>query len=164
MAMDHRPFSQLLFFPPSGPAEAAYDAGFRFGHVGTHTSRTMMLSELGTTLSNLTAEQWSTVVFRPNPSLQIEAFHFPVNDYLQAVFDGHDPEIPKRRNSYTAVYRNHDRVYRLTLSKPMFQILGALCDATPFGDALALADVGEQQVTAWFATWSGDGLFAEAVV
>jgi len=36
----------LAFYPPSGPAPAAERAGFRFGDKGTHSSRTLMLSEL----------------------------------------------------------------------------------------------------------------------
>ena len=37
------------FFPPTRGRATAIQAGFRFGHVGTHTSRTMMLEELTAT-------------------------------------------------------------------------------------------------------------------
>lgn len=36
----------LAFYPPSGPAPSAERAGFRFGDKGTHSSRTLMMSEL----------------------------------------------------------------------------------------------------------------------
>lgn len=36
----------LTFFPPSPDRASAIAAGFRFGHIGTHTSRTIMLREL----------------------------------------------------------------------------------------------------------------------
>jgi len=38
--------TQLIFYPPSRGRGAALEAGFRFGHVGTHASRTIMLDEL----------------------------------------------------------------------------------------------------------------------
>jgi len=41
----------------------------------------------------------------------------------------------------------------------MFTVLTALCEGTPFGDALASVAIGEQRVTRWFAAWSADGLF-----
>jgi hypothetical protein len=36
----------LTFFPPTRNRGDAIAAGFRFGHIGTHTSRTLMLAEL----------------------------------------------------------------------------------------------------------------------
>jgi hypothetical protein len=40
-----------LIFLPSTPNRAdAIAAGFRFGHIGTHTSRTVMLGELTATV------------------------------------------------------------------------------------------------------------------
>ncbi len=116
------------------------------------------------TLQGLTPEQWAAVVFEPNPSLQIETFSYPVNAYLQDIFDGNKPDIPKRKKSHVATYRHHQRVYRLTLSAPMFTVLTALCEGTAFGDALTTVAIGAQQVTQWFATWSADGLFVDAAV
>jgi len=43
--------SRSTFFPPVRDRAAATSAGFRFGHVGTHSSRTMMLDELEALLS-----------------------------------------------------------------------------------------------------------------
>lgn len=41
----------LNFFPPTRNRAGAVAAGFRFGHVGTHTSRTIMLKELSAVLA-----------------------------------------------------------------------------------------------------------------
>lgn len=41
----------LTFFPPSRNRGDAIAAGFRFGHIGTHTSRTIMLDELSAVLA-----------------------------------------------------------------------------------------------------------------
>lgn len=43
------------FFPSTSDRAAAIAAGFRFGHIGTHTSRTMMLDELAATFLSVTA-------------------------------------------------------------------------------------------------------------
>jgi hypothetical protein len=41
----------LTFFPPTRNRGDAIAAGFRFGHIGTHTSRTIMLEELTAVLA-----------------------------------------------------------------------------------------------------------------
>lgn len=41
----------LTFFPPTRSRGDAIAAGFRFGHIGTHTSRTIMLNELRAVLA-----------------------------------------------------------------------------------------------------------------
>ncbi len=43
--------SNLTFFPATRDRRAAIAAGFRFGHIGTHTSRTIMLEELTATFA-----------------------------------------------------------------------------------------------------------------
>jgi hypothetical protein len=49
--------THLIFFPPSPDRGAAIEAGFRFGHIGTHTSRTMMLVELAAVLAAVPAQE-----------------------------------------------------------------------------------------------------------
>lgn len=45
----------LTFFPPTRNRGDAIAAGFRFGHIGTHTSRTIMLDELTAVLAAVPA-------------------------------------------------------------------------------------------------------------
>lgn len=45
------PDTHLIFFPPTRNRADAIAAGFRFGHIGTHTSRTIMLEELAATFA-----------------------------------------------------------------------------------------------------------------
>ncbi|MCH8148473.1 MAG: hypothetical protein IH987_10835 [Planctomycetes bacterium] len=117
-----------------------------------------------TRLSDLAPEAWERVVFVPNPSVQLLSLSYPANAYLQAAYDDKDPGIPGRKSTYLAVYRKEHRVWRADLTKPMFQVLSALCDGKPFATALAAAPAGGDNVTRWFASWSADGLFADAVV
>lgn len=44
------------FFPPTRDRSNAINVGFRFGHVGTHSSRTMMLDELNSVLLSVPPE------------------------------------------------------------------------------------------------------------
>src|SRR5690349_11251646 len=48
--------TQLIFYPPIRGRGPAIEAGFRFGHIGTHTSRTIMLDELGATFEAVPPE------------------------------------------------------------------------------------------------------------
>jgi hypothetical protein len=52
--------SNLTFFPPTRDRRAAIAAGFRFGHIGTQTSRTIMLEELSATLAAVPAQRKSS--------------------------------------------------------------------------------------------------------
>jgi hypothetical protein len=58
------------FFPATRGRATAIEAGFRFGHVGTHTSRTIMLDELASTFASLpvTAEsaEYSSAIIEDN--------------------------------------------------------------------------------------------------
>jgi hypothetical protein len=45
-----------MFFPPTRNRANAIAAGFRFGHIGTHTSRTIMFKELTATLAAVPAD------------------------------------------------------------------------------------------------------------
>lgn len=110
-------------------------------------------------LLDLSPEQWEGAVFTTNPSLQLLASSYPVNKYLQAVYDDGDPELPPRKNSYLAIYRTDYKVWRLPLPRPMFQILSAIADGRPFAEALGSAGSHSEDIQRWFQEWSGDGLF-----
>jgi hypothetical protein len=47
--------SNIRFFPSKGPSLVAETAGFRFGAIGTHTSRTIMFDELSVLLQSTKA-------------------------------------------------------------------------------------------------------------
>jgi hypothetical protein len=48
--------THLTFFPPTPDRADAIGAGFRFGHLGTHSSRTIMLEEVQATFATLPAQ------------------------------------------------------------------------------------------------------------
>lgn len=62
--------TDLTFFPPTRDRREAIAAGFRFGHIGTHTSRTIMLGELSATFAavplNAKSSDYSAAVVDEN--------------------------------------------------------------------------------------------------
>jgi hypothetical protein len=54
------PDQQSNFFPPGKNRTDAIAAGFRFGHIGTHTSRTIMLEEISRTFATVPADAKSS--------------------------------------------------------------------------------------------------------
>lgn len=60
----------LTFFPPTRNRASAIAAGFRFGRVGTHTSRTIMLKDLTAVLAavrqNSKPDQYATAIVEEN--------------------------------------------------------------------------------------------------
>lgn len=103
---------QAPFFPPTRGRATAIQAGFRFGHVGTHTSRTMMLEELTATLSAVPARRNAT-------------------EYASAIIEDNclsKQTVANRRHSL----QHLRELYALDPSVPLFRILNRLwvLDAT----------------------------------
>ena len=112
-------------------------------------------------LAALTPAQWETAVFVPNPSLQLLKSSYPVNPYLQAVYNEDAPAIPARRTSYVAIYRKDYKVWRHDMPPATFAILAALAAGEPFGTALGAGGEHEEDFQFWFSSWSADGLFVD---
>lgn len=111
------------------------------------------------TLQHLTPEQWAQRVFTPNPSLQLLQTSYPVNRYLQAVYDDQAPTLPAPVTSQAAIFRKDYKVWRHDLPPAMFAILTALTEGQPLGEALAAGGDHQEDFRYWFGEWSSDGLF-----
>ena len=95
LQMFDQPFS---LFPASGADRAASEVGFRFGAKGTHTSRTIMLEELGqaldTTSANARRADYSAAIIEENRlSKPTAATRRLTNQRLGELY-GLDPAIP----------------------------------------------------------------------
>jgi len=98
--------TQLTFFPPTPNRADAIAAGFRFGHIGTHTSRTIMVPDLAAVFAAV-----------------------PVNssrsDYASAIIERNclgKPTVSTRRLSNQRL----GELYGLDPSLPVFRILRRL--------------------------------------
>ncbi|MDX1923079.1 MAG: DUF692 family protein [Alphaproteobacteria bacterium] len=119
-------------------------------------------------LSHLTPEALMESTLAPRKALQLFAFSYPVNDYFQAVKNDQSPPRPEMQNSFLAVYRHEDDVWRLPLEEHEYHLLRNIFSGLTIGDALektqndmALDDEAlPLQLTHWFARWMRNGLLA----
>jgi hypothetical protein len=122
-------------------------------------------------LQSIPVERWSDAIFVPIAALQLHAFRWPVNGYLQSVYDERSPSPPSRAANWLVVYRKNWKSWRARLAKEQFELLSALSRGIPLGAALEkivtkrrgrrrnqalLASLGP-----WFREWAAEGLFAE---
>ena len=92
------PETPLSFFSSTSGRATAIAVGFRFGHIGTHTSRTIMLNELATTLQSVpvgsTQEGYADAIIQDNclskPTASTRRLSFQRLRELYAL----DPPVP----------------------------------------------------------------------
>lgn len=106
----------LSFFPATGAAPSATDAGFRFGAKGTHTSRTMMFDELRQVLAAAPAEAKR-------------------QDYASAIIDGNCLSKPTAATRRLTNQRLGE-LYGLDPSVPVFRVLRRVWDLEDEGRRL----------------------------
>lgn len=104
------------FFPATPSRATAIAAGFRFGHIGTHTSRTMMLDELRSVLAEVPANG--------KPS-----------DYANAVIDENCLGKSTAATRRLTLQRLRE-LYGLDLSIPVFRVLRRLWELDTDGRPL----------------------------
>jgi hypothetical protein len=114
-------------------------------------------------LAAIAPDELPRLVLTTNPSLQLCAFDWPVNDYHFAVAHDKSPRVPRPRRCWLAIYRREWTVTRQQLSAEAFAVLSALARGTPLGRTLARAD-DQVAVGRWFQEWAADGLFTGAKV
>lgn len=113
----------------------------------------------------LPQDAWERAVLRPIAAFRLGAFAYPVNAYLQSVKeDRHDHPDAGRKPTHVAVWRKRYEVWRLDLSKPAHDFLGALAKGRPFGKAVTAAARGLQgdagdQLFRWLRDWVAEGMF-----
>ena len=87
-------------------------------------------------LGSLSATDWEQASLRPSRALTLLHFDYPVNEYLQAVYDNPHPVMPAPAPSSTAVCRSGYDVYRLGLGAPRARLLDSLIRGVPLAVAL----------------------------
>lgn len=117
-------------------------------------------------LASIPPDQVEQATFVSNPSLRLLTSIYPVNQFLQQVYDGQSPPPlaeapPARAQTNLAIYRRDERVWRLNMPRPMFLVLSALVEGQPLGVAIEAGGEHEESFQHWFQEWSADGLFAD---
>lgn len=121
-------------------------------------------------LKSIPVERWTRATFVPIPAFRLLAFRWPVNRYLQAVYDDKSPAIPAPAANWLVVYRKDWRSWRAGLQRDQFDLLSALAKGVALGAALAPLVAkrrGKQRdallaaLGPWFHEWTAEGMFAE---
>lgn len=116
-------------------------------------------------VAQIPEEAWPGAVLKPIAAFRLGAYGYPVNAYLQSVKEeNHDHPDVGRKPTFVAIWRKGFEVWRLDLSKPAYEFLGALAEGRPFGKAVAAAARGMQghpgdQLFRWLRDWVAEGMF-----
>jgi len=116
-------------------------------------------------VAKIPEKAWPGAVLQPIAAFRLGAYGYPVNAYLQSVKEeNHDHPDVGRKATWVAVWRKGYEVWRLDLSKPAYEFLGALVRGRPFGKAVSAAARGMQgnagdQLFRWLRDWVAEGMF-----
>jgi hypothetical protein len=112
-------------------------------------------------------EAWERARLVPVSAFRLRSFRFPVNAYLESVKDEkHDHPALRRKDTWLAVWRRNDGMYRLELARPAHDLLADLVKGRPLGKAIAAAlrrggrhAPSEDDLFRWFRQWAAGGMF-----
>jgi hypothetical protein len=116
-------------------------------------------------LEAVSPEAWEEARLRPIAAFRLLAFKHAVIPNLVAYHEDRPSPSPRRRATWVALYRRNYSVLRLELSRVEHDLLRAIVDGTPLGEALAVAAAStkssrqQAQVFRWFRIWISEGLF-----
>lgn len=112
-------------------------------------------------LAGLTSDRLMSAVLHPRDALQLMAFTQAVNAYYQAVMDERPQKDPAPGNTYLAVFRHEDTVWRMDMEAAEHALLKKLFDGVAVGDALeGMDEAAAAKLTDWFSRWMRNGLLA----
>ena len=121
----------------------------------------------------ITPEAWPEVKLIPAPCFRLIELRFPVHEYVTALREEKDPEIPAPEPTWLALTRRNYVVRRIPVTPVQYALLEALAAGSPVGEAIAR--VAESQpdldvdrfageLQEWFHTWSSARLFSRIEV
>ena len=115
-------------------------------------------------LEALPPETWEDARLRPIAAFRLLAFRHAVIPHLVAFHEDRPAPSPRRRASWVALYRRNYSILRLELSRAEHDLLRALINGAPLGEALATAAGSKSprqqaKIFRWFRTWISEGLF-----
>lgn len=112
-------------------------------------------------------ELWPEARLVPVPCLRTLVLSHPVRPYYTALRDGEEVPPPERAESFVAITRRNYVVKLHDLSRLQYELLVALRDGQPLGEAIGL--VAEQagpdldrfaaDLRTWFSDWATAGFF-----
>ncbi len=120
----------------------------------------------GEELATVRPEDWEYARLSPIAAFRLLELKYSVVPHLEAYHRDRPSPSPRRRATWIAVYRRDYSVLRLELSRAEHELLRALSEGVPLGEALAAAGACQKsarqqdRVFRWFRTWIAEGLFS----
>ncbi|MBA4749695.1 MAG: DUF692 family protein [Alphaproteobacteria bacterium] len=116
-------------------------------------------------VASITPENFLSATLYPRATLQLFHFKTNVNDYYQAVLTNEVLPTPTAADTYYAVYRHEDEMWRLRLGKEEHTFLQALFEGVSISTALDTLppELPQDALGAWFARWLSNGLLSNKI-
>lgn len=112
-------------------------------------------------LVGMTPDTLMASVLRPREALRLLTFHYPVNAYYQQVMDEIQPNKPAPQQSYLAVFRHEDIVWRMDIEESEYHLLSRLFSGETVGQALeAMDESAAEKLSEHFSRWIRNGMLA----
>jgi uncharacterized protein (UPF0276 family) len=116
-------------------------------------------------VANLSPEDFLSATLFPRDTLKLFHFKTNVNDYYQAVLTNKDLPTPAHVDTFYAVYRHEDEMWRLRLAKEEYPFLQALFGGASISTALEAlpTDFPQDALGIWFSRWLSNGLLSNKI-
>tara|TARA_Y100001968_G_scaffold327742_1_gene373428 strand:- start:1725 stop:2573 length:849 start_codon:yes stop_codon:yes gene_type:complete len=119
-------------------------------------------------LAALPIEQWQDARLKPIAALRLLRIEYPVNEFMNALQQGHSPKVPQPCPTLMCVRRQQFQCYREELFPEQFSLLQSLQQGASLGQAIETAASVEnadparmmKQLGSWFEAWSSKGMFS----
>lgn len=112
-------------------------------------------------LEGVTPEALMGMVLHPRKALQLFAFQYPVNAYFRGVKEDLSPQTPEPEQSFVAVFRHEDSVWRMDLEAAEHNLLKRLFQGLIIAEAMEGIDESmATKLSEYFSRWMRNGLLA----
>jgi len=114
-------------------------------------------------------EDLDAAVLVPIPALQLMGVAFRLDAYIRRIREGRNVALPDRGDQTIAVFRPHEKVCTLAMTRDAGRLLSLLIQGAPVGEAMTTAIdrkwcAGVEAAFAFIDEWIGDGMFASAEI
>lgn len=110
-------------------------------------------------IAAIPADAWENARLKPVAALRLMAFQYPVSAYLGGVDEENPFPRIKPKDNWVLAYRSHYSLYRDSLARPAYELLNALINGVPVGEAIGSVAASQKKLFGWFREWMSSGLF-----
>ena len=110
-------------------------------------------------IATIPADAWENARLKPVSALRLLAFQYPVSAYLGGVDEENPFPRIKPKDNWVLAYRSQYSLYRDSLARPAYELLNALINGVPVGEAIGSVAASQKKLFGWFREWMSSGLF-----